>query len=299
MAHKAIPDLFRVKPHSKVRLRDFNPAWTGTKEMRKLGTGTLKKEAHEFIQQNLQRLTAAQELLWASDKYALLVVLQAMDAAGKDGVIKHVMSGVNPQGCQVFGFKRPSEEDLEHDFLWRYSKCLPARGRIGIFNRSYYEDVLVVRVHPEWLEREKLATSKRGAALWKNRYEDINQFEEHLARNGTAILKFFLHVSKKEQKRRLLARLDNHDKRWKFSEADLAERAHWHEYVEAYEAALSSTSTAHAPWYILPADYKWVPRWLVSEILTKTIQRLGLKIPEPTKEREAALAKARRLLERE
>src|SRR6266699_951819 len=151
MAHKDIPDLFRVKPHSKVRLRDFDPAWTGTKEMRKLGTSTLKKEAHEFIQKNLQSLSAAQELLWASDKYALLVVLQAMDAAGKDGVIKHVMSGVNPQGCQVFGFKRPSDEDLEHNFLWKYGRFLPARGRIGVFNRSYYEEVLVVRVHPEWL----------------------------------------------------------------------------------------------------------------------------------------------------
>ncbi len=299
MAHHGIPELFRVKPNSKVKLRDFDTAWTGTKEMRKLGTSTLKKEAHEFIQQNLQHLTEAQELLWASDKYALLVVLQAMDAAGKDGVIKHVMSGVNPQGCQVFGFKQPSTEDLEHNFLWRYSRCLPARGRIGVFNRSYYEEVLVVRVHPEWIERQKLATSKRGTALWKDRYEDINQFEQHLTRNGTAILKFFLHVSKKEQKRRLLARLDDRDKQWKFSSADLAERAYWHEYVEAYEDALSATSTGHAPWYILPADHKWVTRWLVSEILTKTIKGLGLKIPQPTKEQQAALAKARRLLGKE
>jgi PPK2 family polyphosphate:nucleotide phosphotransferase len=226
-------------------------------------------------------------------------VLQAMDAAGKDGVIKHVMSGVNPQGCQVFGFKRPSDEDLEHNFLWRSGRCLPPRGRIGVFNRSYYEEVLVVRVHPEWLERQKLATSKRGTALWQDRYEDINQFEKHLTRNGTVILKFFLHVSKKEQKRRLLERLDDHDKQWKFSVADLAERAHWREYGEAYEDALSATSTKHAPWYVIPADHKWVARSLVSEILTKTIHRLGLKIPQPTKEHQAALAKARRLLEGE
>jgi PPK2 family polyphosphate:nucleotide phosphotransferase len=299
MAHKDISELFRVEPHSKVRLRDFDTAWTGTKEMQKLGTSMLKKEAHEFIQQNLQRLTAAQELLWASDKYALLVVLQAMDAAGKDGVIKHVMSGINPQGCQVFAFKQPSDEDLEHNFLWRYSRFLPARGRIGVFNRSYYEEVLVVRVHPEWIERQKLATPKRGAALWKDRYQDINHFEEHLTRNGTAILKFFLHVSKKEQKRRLLARLDDRDKQWKFSEADLAERAYWREYVDAYEDALSATSTGHAPWYILPADHKWVTRWLVSEILTKTVHGLGLKVPKLTREQQAALAKARRSLEGE
>ena len=299
MAHKDISDLFRVKPHSKVRLRDFDTAWTGAKEMRKLGTSTLKQEAHEFIQKNLQRLTAAQELLWATDQYAVLVVLQAMDAAGKDGVIKHVMSGVNPQGCQVFAFKQPSEEELEHDFLWRCSKCLPPRGRIGVFNRSYYEDVLVVRVHPEVLERQKLATAKRGAALWNARYEDINAFEEHLARNGTVILKFFLHVSKKAQKRRLLERLDDPAKQWKFSVGDLAERARWHDYVEAYEDAISATSTGHAPWYILPADHKWVTRWLVSEIVTKTIQKLDLKIPKLTKERAAALAKARRLLQGE
>ena len=290
---------FRVKPHAKVRLHGYDPAWAGTKEMRRLGNDRLKQDAHEFIQQNLERLSQAQELLWASDRYALLVVLQAMDAAGKDGLIKHVMSGVNPQGCQVFGFKRPSDEELEHNFLWRYSKSLPPRGRIGIFNRSYYEDVLVVRVHPEWLERQKLPDSERGPALWQGRFEDINQFEKHLARNGTVILKFFLHVSKKEQKRRLLERLDNPEKHWKFSEADLAERAHWPEYVEAYEHVLSATSTKDAPWYIIPADHKWVARWLVSEILTNTIQELDLKFPQPTADRQAALVKARRFLQRE
>jgi len=210
-----------------------------------------------------------------------------------------VMSGLNPQGCQVCAFKQPTNEDLEHNFLWRYAKGLPARGRIGIFNRSYYEEVLVVRVHPEWLDRQKLASAQRGPTLWHDRYADINAFEQHLARNGTAILKLFLHVSKKEQKRRLLARLDNRDKQWKFTEADLAERAHWNQYVEAYEAALSATSTAYAPWHVIPADHKWVTRWLVSELLTKTIQGLGLKMPKFTEEREAALAKARRSLERE
>jgi PPK2 family polyphosphate:nucleotide phosphotransferase len=288
-------DPFRVKPHGRVRLRDWDPAWTGTKGMRDLGTDQLKQDAQELIRRNLAHLAEAQDLLWASDKYALLVVLQGMDAAGKDGLIKHVMTGVNPQGCQVFSFKRPTDEELEHDFLWRHVKCLPPRGRIGIFNRSYYEDVLVVRVHPEWLEKQKLS-SKPGRALWEGRYEDINQFEKHLTRNGTVILKFFLHVSKKEQKRRLLERLDNPKKHWKFSAADLAERACWDDYVEAYEDALTATSTKHAPWHIIPADHKWVARSLVSEILTHTIQGLDLQFPQPTKEQRAGILKAKKLL---
>jgi PPK2 family polyphosphate:nucleotide phosphotransferase len=288
-------DPFRVKPHGRVRLRDWDPAWTGTKGMRDLGTDQLKQDAQELIRRNLAHLAEAQDLLWASNKYALLVVLQGMDAAGKDGLIKHVMTGVNPQGCQVFSFKRPTDEELEHDFLWRHVKCLPPRGRIGIFNRSYYEDVLVVRVHPEWLEKQKLS-SKPGRALWEGRYEDINQFEKHLTRNGTVILKFFLHVSKKEQKRRLLERLDNPKKHWKFSAADLAERACWDDYVEAYEDALTATSTKHAPWHIIPADHKWVARSLVSEILTHTIQGLDLQFPQPTKEQRAGILKAKKLL---
>ena len=243
----------RVKPHSKVRLRDWDTAWAGTKELRHLKGDHLEQEARDILQGNLQRLADAQDLLWASDQYALLVVLQGMDAAGKDGLIKHVMSGVNPQGCQVFSFKQPSDEELQHNFLWWHAKCLPARGRIGIFNRSYYEDVLVVRVHPEWLTKQHLKPSR---SLWHDRYEDINCFERHLARNRTVILKFFLHVSKKEQKRRLLARLDNADKHWKFSASDLAERAYWDDYVNAYEDALSATSAKHAPWYIIPADHK-------------------------------------------
>ena len=298
MAHKDDPtELFRVKPHAEVCLRDWDTAWSGTKEMRHLRTGRLKQEAQELVQRNLERLAEAQDLLWASDKYALLVVLQGMDAAGKDGLIKHVMSGVNPQGCEVFSFKQPTAEELHHDFLWRYSKCLPARGRIGIFYRSYYEDVLVVRVHPEWLEKQKLP-SKPGRSLWEGRYEDINQLETHLTRNGTVILKFFLHVSRREQKRRLLERLENPAKHWKFSESDLAERDHWREYVEAYEDALSATSTKHAPWRIIPADHKWVARSLVSEILTKTIRKLDLEFPKPTKEQRAGILRAKKLLEK-
>jgi PPK2 family polyphosphate:nucleotide phosphotransferase len=283
----------RVKPRSKVRLRDWETAWAGTKELRHLKGDQLEQEARGILQRNLQQLADAQALLWASDKYALLVVLQGMDAAGKDGLIKHVMSGVNPQGCQVFSFKQPTDEELQHNFLWRHAKCLPARGRIGIFNRSYYEDVLVVRVHPEWLAKQDL---KSGRSLWHDRYEDINCFERHLARNRTVILKFFLHVSKKEQKRRLLERLENADKHWKFSAADLAERGYWDDYVDAYEDALSATSTRYAPWYIIPADHKWIARALVSEILTTAIQDLHLKFPKPTTEQLAAIRKAKRQL---
>jgi len=284
---------FLVKPHTKVHLRDWDTGWAGTKPLRDLKADDLKQEAREIIRRNLEHLSDAQELLWASDRHALLVVLQGMDASGKDGLVKHVMSGLNPQGCQVISFKQPSGEELEHDFLWRYAKALPPRGRIGIFNRSHYEDVLVVRVHPEWLDKQKLS-AKHGPSLWEHRYEDINQFEKHLARNGTIILKFFLHVSKKEQKRRLLERLENPKKHWKFSQADLAERAFWSDYVEAYEDALSVTSTKHAPWFIIPADHKWVARLLVSDILTRAIEALDLKFPELTKEQRLALAKAKK-----
>jgi PPK2 family polyphosphate:nucleotide phosphotransferase len=295
MPDKNLAQRFLVKPHTKVRLRDWDTAWAGTGPIRNLKGDELEQEARETIHRNLERLSGAQELLWASDSHALLVVLQGMDASGKDGLLKHVMSGVNPQGCQVISFKQPSGEEMEHDFLWRYAKALPPRGRIGIFNRSHHEDVLVVRVHPEWLDKQKLP-SKRGHSLWEHRYEDINQFERHLARNGTVILKFFLHVSKKEQKRRLLERLEDPEKHWKFSAADLAERAFWSDYVEAYEDALSATSTRQAPWFIIPADHKWVARLLVSDILTRTIEGLDLKFPELTKEQRIALAKARKLL---
>ncbi len=287
-------DQLRVRPHTKVHLHDWETAWAGTKELRHLKGDQLKQEAHEILQRNLQRLSQAQDLLWASDQYALLFVLQGMDAAGKDGLIKHVMSGLNPQGCEVSSFKQPTGEELQHSFLWRYGRRLPARGRIGIFNRSYYEDVLVVRVHPEWLEKQHL---KPGHSLWRRRYDDINNFERHLTQNRTVILKFFLHVSRKEQKRRLLARLDDAQKHWKFSASDLAERAYWNDYVDAFEDALSATSTKHAPWYIIPADDKWVARALVSEILTDAIRDLRLEYPQPTQEQLAAIRKAKRLLE--
>jgi PPK2 family polyphosphate:nucleotide phosphotransferase len=222
------------------------------------------------------------------------VIFQALDAAGKDGTIKHVMSGVNPQGCQVFSFKQPSAEERDHDFLWRAYRALPERGRIGIFNRSYYEDVLVVRVHPEILDHQQMPPdSPRGDELWQQRYADINAFEQHLDRNGTKVLKFFLNVSKDEQRRRFLSRVQKPHKYWKFSASDLKERAHWDEYTEAFEAALTATSTAHAPWYVIPADNKRVMRTLVAGILTRTIQGLGLSFPEVSPEQLEAVEKAR------
>jgi PPK2 family polyphosphate:nucleotide phosphotransferase len=227
----------------------------------------------------------------------VLLVFQAIDAAGKDSTIKHVMSGVNPQGCQVFCFKRPSEEDLDHNFLWRYANRLPERGRIGIFNRSYYEEVLVVRVHPEILAGQKLPAGRRGAGFWRDRYDDINTFERHLARNGTLILKFFLNLSKAEQKRRFLDRIEQTDKHWKFSAADLAERAVWSRYQEAYEDMLNATSTPHAPWYVIPADHKAATRALVAEFIVQGIRGLGLCYPPVSPQQEAALQRAKRDLE--
>ena len=297
---KKIIDQFRVKPGEKVRLKDFDPAWMGTEEMRELGKRELKERAHAFLQQKLVDLAEAQELLWASDTYGVLLVLQAMDAAGKDGTIKHVMSGVNPQGCQVYSFKAPSSEELDHTWLWRYMKSVPERGRICIFNRSHYEDVLVVRVHKQLLAKQKLPPEcLRADHFWKGRYEDINAFEQHLARNGTVIVKIFLHLSKQEQKQRFLERLERPEKQWKFSEADLAERAFWDDYQEAFEEALSATSTDYAPWYVIPADRKWVSRALVAEILTSSICGLNLSYPEVPAEKQQRLAKAKQQLENE
>jgi PPK2 family polyphosphate:nucleotide phosphotransferase len=219
-----------------------------------------------------------------------------MDAAGKDGTIRHVMTGVNPQGCQVHSFKKPSEEELDHNFLWRCMKDLPERGRIGIFNRSYYEEVLVVKVHPEILEGQKLPPGKRGKSFWKARYEDINNFEKHLARNGTVIIKFFLHISKEEQKQRFLERLENPEKHWKFSEADLTERDYWDDYMRAFEDCLSATSSKWAPWYVIPADHKWVARTLVSAIVADTIQSLDLSYPRVPQEKKENLEAARKRL---
>jgi PPK2 family polyphosphate:nucleotide phosphotransferase len=287
---------FRVPPGKKVRLEDHDTGWAQTKELKELGKDVVKARAQEILAENLAELAEAQELLYANDVYSVLVCLQAMDAAGKDGTIKHVMTGMNPQGVQVFAFKAPSAEELDHNFLWRYMRALPERGRIGIFNRSYYEDVLVVRVHPELLEKQKLPAGKRGQGFWRDRYEDINAFERHLVRNGTIVVKFFLNVSKDEQKKRFLERLDNPEKNWKFSTADLAERGHWDEYVEAFEDAIAATSTDWAPWYVVPADNKWVTRAVIADILASSIRDLGLEAPKVSKEKKQELAAAKKKL---
>jgi PPK2 family polyphosphate:nucleotide phosphotransferase len=299
MIREDIIELFRVPPGKKIRLRDYDTGWAQTKEMKELGKDDIKERARIILEKNLEDLAEAQERLWADDRYAVLMVLQALDAAGKDGTIKHVMSGVNPQGCQVFSFKKPSAEELHHNFLWRYMRCLPERGRVGIFNRSYYEDVLVVKVHPELLTAQKLPPGKQGKAFWEARYEDINAFERHLVRNGTIILKFFLNVSKKEQKRRFLERLENPEKHWKFSASDLAERSFWDQYTAAFEDAFSATSTEWAPWYIVPADHKWATRAIVADILTTTMLGLDLRYPEVTEAQQQALKQARQQLEHE
>jgi PPK2 family polyphosphate:nucleotide phosphotransferase len=244
-------------------------------------------------------LAEAQTLLYASDTWAVLLIFQAMDAAGKDSTIKHVMSGVNPQGCQVFSFKHPSAEDLDHTFLWRCTKVLPERGRIGIFNRSYYEEVLIVKVHPEILAAQRIPSAKPSARFWQARYDDINNYEKHLAANGTAILKFFLHVSREEQRKRLLARIEDPAKHWKFSATDLAERDYWDDYMKAYEDALGATSTECAPWFIIPADHKWFSRALVARILTDKIHSLDLKYPEITPEKRQQIKAGKAKLEGE
>ncbi len=298
MIRKDITELFRVPVGKKFRLKDHDPGWKQTEEFKDLGKEALKERAKQSLERNLEDLAEAQNLLYADDRFALLIVLQAMDAAGKDGTIKHVMSGVNPQGCQVFSFKKPSPEELDHNFLWRYMKSLPERGRIGIFNRSYYEDVLVVKVHPELLGRQ-LPRGKVGKKFWEGRYEDINAFERHIVRNGTIVLKFFLNVSKEEQKSRFLERLERPEKNWKFSLSDLAERGFWDDYMSAYEDAIGATSTEWAPWYVIPADYKWVTRAVIADIITTAIRDLDLKYPEVTPEQKEQLAAARATLVKE
>ncbi|MDD5268445.1 MAG: polyphosphate kinase 2 family protein [Methylococcales bacterium] len=297
MIKKKYIDLLRVEPGKKISLKDYDTGWAQTEEFKEIGKDNLKKRASDILEQNLEDLTLMQQLLYADDRYSLLIVFQAMDAAGKDGTIKHVMSGVNPQGCQVFSFKKPSAEELDHNFLWRYMKCLPERGRIGIFNRSYYEDVLVVKVHPELLQN--LPDGKRGKSFWEDRYEDINAFERHLERNGTVILKFFLNVSKKTQKERFMERLDRPEKNWKFSVSDVAEREHWGDYMDVYENAINATSTKWAPWYIIPADNKWATRALIADIIASTLRDLDLKFPEVTQAQLEMLAEARKKLEAE
>jgi PPK2 family polyphosphate:nucleotide phosphotransferase len=285
-----------VEPGTDANIADRDSAWTGGPDFEDLSAKQLSRTAKELLANGVKELSKAQELLWASDTYALLVVFQALDAAGKDSTIEHVMSGVNPQGVQVVSFKQPSSEELDHDFLWRTSKALPERGRIGIFNRSHYEEIIALRVHPEWLQKQKLPPGSPGPSFWAERHEDINAFERHLDRNGTKIVKFFLHISKREQKRRFLARLDEPGKQWKFSAADLAERAHWDDYLRTFEEAITATSTPWAPWYVIPADHKPVMQAMVATILVDTIHSLELSWPEVSEQAQAANAEARRKL---
>ena len=280
---------FRVRPGRAVSLRRCDPADTGPYKS--------KQKAAKQLDSDIARLVALQEPLYAQDRWSILLIFQAMDAAGKDSAIKHVMSGLNPQGTQVFSFNRPSDEELDHDYLWRTTKALPERGRIGIFNRSYYEEVLVVRVHPEILARQKLPASLVTRRVWTERYEDINAFERYLARNGTLIRKFFLHVSKEEQRRRFLARLDEPAKNWKFAAADVDERARWDDYMKAYEQALSKTSTNDAPWFIVPADHKWFTRLAIARLVVEALESLDLAFPKASRAHREELAEARKRLE--
>ena len=282
---------YRVIDGSKFRLKDFDTGdRAGVKD---------KERAQDSLRRGVEQLAELQDKLYAQDRYAVLLIFQAMDAAGKDSAIKHVMSGINPQGCQVFSFKAPSAEELDHDFLWRTNRCLPERGRIGIFNRSYYEETLVVRVHRELLERQHLPPSLVTKHIWQERYEDINAHERYLTRNGVVVRKFFLHVSRKEQKKRFLERLDQPEKNWKFSAADVQEREHWDEYMQAYEEMIRSTATPHAPWYVVPADYKWVTRLIVAAAVVDTMQGLKLHYPLLDDAKREGLKAARAALESE
>jgi PPK2 family polyphosphate:nucleotide phosphotransferase len=281
---------FRITDGSRFRLKDVDPADT-------LDFGNEDKpRAKEALANGILALTELQDMLYAQDSWAVLLVFQAMDAAGKDGTIKHVMSGVNPQGCEVVSFKSPSAEDLDHDYLWRCMKSLPQRGRIGIFNRSYYEETIAVRVHPEFLAGQKLPSRVVTKDIWKERYQDIRCFERYLTRNGVAIRKFFLHVSKGEQKRRFLGRLDNPEKNWKFSGNDIKERGFWNDYQEAYEDTIRNTATKDAPWYVVPADNKWFTRVVVAAAVVETLASLDLHYPKVDKTRLKDLAAARKTL---
>ena len=284
-------------PHGKsIQLKDYDPGWNGDSKRTK---AERKQFAEVVLSQDVTSLATVQDRLYAANSWSILIILQAMDAAGKDSTIKHVMSGVNPQGCQVTSFKHPSAEELNHNFLWRYARAVPERGRIGIFNRSYYEEVLVVRVHPELVSAQRIPDAKADGDFWRDRFTDINAFERHLTRNGTVILKFFLHLSKEEQRKRFLKRLKDPAKQWKFSPADVKERGFWNDYMKAFEDAISATSTTWAPWYIIPADHKWVSRALVARIVTNATESLDLRYPEMTKEQRAIIAEAKKQLEAE
>ena len=291
LLEKLITDL-KVLPGRQIDLRDeFDPGHTGH--------FLSKEDAREQLETGIQKLAVQQDKLFAQNTYALLINLQAMDAAGKDSTIKHVMSGVNPQGVQVKSFKVPSAEELDHDYLWRNFKEIPNRGNIGIFNRSYYEEVLVVRVHPEFLERQQLPSRLRDKNIWERRYEEINNFEKYLTNNGIVVLKFFLNISKETQKKRFLERVDQPDKNWKFSAADILERQYWEQYRDVYEEMFNHTSTQWAPWYIIPADHKWFTRLAVVSVINHTLEGLKLAYPEVSPEQKAALQKAKEAMEQE
>ena len=298
--HTRVVEEFMVEPGKPAALADRSTAETRVDWLGPIGRSSPKEIAEHDLEAFKVELEEAQELLYADASWALLVVLQALDAAGKDGTIKHVMSGVNPQGCRVVGFRQPSAEELRHDFLWRCTRALPERGQIGVFNRSYYEEVLVCRVHPELLAAQHLpGDTKPTKHLWQQRYEDINAFERHLVRNGTRVVKVFLHISKEEQRKRFLQRLDDPAKQWKFSAADIAERAYFDSYQEAYEEALTATSTPWAPWYVVPADHKFALRALVGGIVVHVIEQLDLCSPSVSDDQLQALARARQALEAE
>ncbi len=279
-----------VPPGKKISLKHYDPGYTGKFKS--------KKAASKKLEQDIQKLAQYQDVLYAQNIHAVLLIFQALDAAGKDSAIKHVMSGVNPQGCEVFSFKVPSAEELDHDYLWRYAKDLPERGRIGIFNRSYYEEVLVVRVHPEILEKQQLPPDAKGKNLWKNRFEEINNFEKYLAQNGVIVVKFFLNVSKSEQKKRFLERLTLTEKNWKFSATDAKERSSWNKYMKAYEDVFNHTSTKWAPWYIIPANHKWFTRVAIADIIISRLKSLKLSYPTATPQHNRDLLKVKRMLER-
>jgi PPK2 family polyphosphate:nucleotide phosphotransferase len=282
---------FRITGGANFRLKDFDPEDT-------LGLKS-KEQAHEALERGIARLSELQEKLFAQDRWGILLILQALDAAGKDSTIKHVMSGVNPQGCRVTSFKAPSAEELDHDFLWRTMRFLPERGSIAIFNRSYYEEVLIVRVHPEKLAREKVPQRLISHKIWQKRFEDINANELYLSRNGIIVLKFFLNISKQEQKKRFLERLDEPEKNWKFSASDVLERQYWDEYMRAYEEMIRNTSTKYAPWHVVPADHKWFSRLVVAEALINSLEELELSFPKVDSEKRGELKKAQAALKHE
>lgn len=282
---------FLVPPGKKIKLSQFDPGFHGDFKD--------KDAAQDRLQKDIARMSELQDVFYASDSHSLLIIFQALDAAGKDGAIKHVMSGLNPQGCQVASFKSPSASELDHDYLWRSNLHLPERGRIGIFNRSYYEEVLVVRVHPEFLDAQKLPDRPKGDKIWKQRYRDINNFEKYLTDNGTKVLKFFLNVSKDEQKKRFLERIARPEKNWKLSPLDVQERGHWDEYQLAYEDMLSHTSTPYAPWHVIPADRKWFTRVAIANVVVKTLESMKLRYPELNGHQRTQLEEAKTLLEQE